>query len=146
MGLLAGDVLASGLVVALAAASSPPALSDSSESNSDSRPESLRSRVFGTSVQVRYRLSFRVASFSRLWPVGPPSSRLVTMPSAMTLPGSAGPRPLGPLAKLDNVSSASRQYPYSSHAKHRMSAAPAVSAHNDAQAFSRAEGVSPPPQ
>ena len=27
-----------------------------------------------------------------------------------------------------------------------MSAAPAVSAHNDAQAFSRAEGVSPPPQ
>ena len=128
-------------MVALAAASSPPALSDSSESNSDSRPESLRSRVFGTSVQVRYRLSFRVALFSLL-PVGPPSSRLVTMPSAMTLPGSAGPRPLGPLAKLDNVSRASRQYPYSSHAERRMSAAPAVSAHNYAQAFSRAEGVS----
>ena len=41
---------------------------------------------------------------------------------------------------------ASRQHPYSSHAERRMSAAPAVSTHNDAQAFSRAKGVSPPPQ
>ena len=61
-----------------------------------SRPESLRSLVFGTSVsevQIRYFLLFRVASFSRLRPDGPPSSRLVTAPGAVTPSGSVGPRP-----------------------------------------------------
>ena len=60
-------------------------------------------------LNVRYRLSFRVASFSRLRPVVPPSSRLVTAPGAVTPPGSAGPRPL---AELDNISRSSRQGPW----------------------------------
>ena len=43
--------------------------------------------------QVSYCLSFRVHSFSRLRPVGPPSSRLVTASGAVTPQGTAGQRP-----------------------------------------------------
>ena len=72
-----------------------------------SRPEFLRSRSSARQFRVRYHLSFQVASLkfilasSARWPNGPPSSRLVTAPGAVTPQRSAGPRQQRPcLARL----------------------------------------------